>query len=752
LAASKATLSLLSKSDAFERQLVALYSDASKELVKTIAAKRAKGSLASFERSMLTDVMRTLDKLSVDLRDHAKQLEGLAEGGADIAREAVQGVRRAASGVAFGSTYKAAARAIADNMVANLSEAHAYVGRRLADQWREVGLQAIANAGTQGLTLRQAQKLMVQRVADGGLGAFKDSKGREWRLSSYAEMVVRTSAREASNTGMIMELEALDNDLVRITTHVLSCGICAPYAGRVYSISGRDTRYPALRSIPGFSSGYWVIHPNCRHICSPYVEALADDPEKDRRESNRPFKDERSRAEIEAYERDQAKKRARAVDRRQWEAYLAVLPNDTPRSFSAFRAMKRANSKRYQELQQLYREMRRKIGPKPKPAPPKPPAPPAPKVPTEAAIRAERVAAIRLEASKVPLLDNAPAVAVNEMEAVCKVGTMVQQEATRRASVLLSSPEHKAKIDAAEARLSEALAQAKELEAAANAAKAAYDTATLDLRLAERITTSYIEKSVPPSLIDDAYAAEEAARKVANERFAEFDVASRAHKQAVSRVAQASVDRFSLDKIDADYLEVMREIRPMSGGKVKYGIFAPSKGKYRDAMDAATEYFPTSWFDEARSAIDGKIVGRGYCVHNSRSARSAISAEICLSGDDVKQLAEVARHEFGHYFSAERDLWKVERAFYNRRTHGLSLERLYAGKNEWTRKDQFLHPYMGKDYRYERADAVQRRKGVDPMESEYFELITMGTQGVFQNEWNNDADFVQFILGVLAAL
>ncbi len=69
----------------------------------------------------------------------------------------------------------------------------------------------------------------------------------------------------------------------------------------------------------------------------PYVEELADDPEKDREFSNRPFDiDPRSKKQIDQYNKVQKKKRQLRADRRQWQRYKMVLPNDTPRTFSGF--------------------------------------------------------------------------------------------------------------------------------------------------------------------------------------------------------------------------------------------------------------------------------------------------------------------------------------------------------------------------------------------------------------------------------
>jgi hypothetical protein len=137
----------------------------------------------------------------------------------------------------------------------------------------------------------------VQGLLDQGQTAFVDRRGRKWRLDSYAEMVARTTTREAASVATINTCDEFGLDLVRISTHSPTCELCAPLQGKVYSISGNDDRYPMLtdeRRPP--------IHPNCRHVLAPYVRELDDDAEETERRSNEPLNvDPRSEAEKQAY-------------------------------------------------------------------------------------------------------------------------------------------------------------------------------------------------------------------------------------------------------------------------------------------------------------------------------------------------------------------------------------------------------------------------------------------------------------------
>ena len=157
------------------------------------------------------------------------------------------------------------------------------------------------------------------------LPTIRDSRGREWGLDSYANMVVRSVTAESQNAGLLTQLEGMGHDLVRMTEHRATCPICSPYEGRVYSRTGQTEGYPRLTDVPGFDQGYETLHPNCRHRIAPYVPEGDEDPGKTREFSNRPFEDTRSAADREAYARQQEMGRLRR-DRRKLEQQLVIMP------------------------------------------------------------------------------------------------------------------------------------------------------------------------------------------------------------------------------------------------------------------------------------------------------------------------------------------------------------------------------------------------------------------------------------------
>jgi hypothetical protein len=213
----------------------------------------------------------------------------------------------------------------------------------IKDEIRKAGIAAATQKVLTGSTLREMKRDLVESLANRGINAVKDKLGREIHLDSYASMVARTTVREATNLGCLNEMEELDNDLVQFSSHASACPICAPIEGRVFSISGRDKRYPPLSS--AFRSGYHTLHPNCLHVLTPYIEKFDSNAGSTRSFSNSEYKPE----SLDRYYAQQEANRKRLADRRQWEKYKLLYPDETP-SFSGFRAMKAAKSERYKNL------------------------------------------------------------------------------------------------------------------------------------------------------------------------------------------------------------------------------------------------------------------------------------------------------------------------------------------------------------------------------------------------------------------
>lgn len=346
-----------------EEALIKVFQEAQQRLIQTIAMKEARGNVTQYQESIIRQVRQIL--FGLGQYSNAWVIEAINESYSLGAAEALQGLDDMGVKVngyeAFSRLHKASVEVLVANTQSQIMGGISFVGRQVEDTVRQAGLEAIAMKQATGSTVKEAAKIVKQKLIDQGLNAIKDKRGRMISLDAYADTVARSTTREATNTATMNQLQYEGYDLVKMSDHRSACPVCAKYEGRVYSISGNNRDYPRL-SIP-YSGGHANIHPKCRHVISPYIPALADDAEGDKEFSNRSFDvDSRSRKAIEAYNDRQKAQRQLRADRDQFQRYRLALGEDAPKTLSGFRRMKAADSDKYQQLQQDYRDFNKSVG------------------------------------------------------------------------------------------------------------------------------------------------------------------------------------------------------------------------------------------------------------------------------------------------------------------------------------------------------------------------------------------------------
>lgn len=266
----------------------------------------------------------------------------------------------------FAQIHQDAVYELVREMQYHIKESVSQVGRRVMryldvdrDQaLRETGLEAAAQKALTGTTVQQTQKQLMQDLADQNFLTVQYGTGKrayQVPLEVYTEMVARSTTREAGNAARENQLTANGYDLVKMTEHYPTCSVCASLQGRVYSISGKDTRFPPLSR--AFSSGYQNVHPNCRHVIVPWIEELQspDELEAALKKSASPFEDPRSDEEKALYSKQQAENRRIRADLYQYERYKARLGADAPKTFGRFRQIKKRGGDKWDALQKAYR-------------------------------------------------------------------------------------------------------------------------------------------------------------------------------------------------------------------------------------------------------------------------------------------------------------------------------------------------------------------------------------------------------------
>lgn len=148
------------------------------------------------------------------------------------------------------------------------------------------------------------------------------------------------------------------------TARCCTCEICSRYRGRIFSVYGKDLRFPKLPE----ELRKMYIHRECRLQFSPIIffegSRNSFNPTYDPsisltnskeiiRYVNRPFIDDRTPEEKECFERNKLKRQAEMQDRKDYDWLREHLPEQAPKSFGGYRKMKNANSANYIKLKNL---------------------------------------------------------------------------------------------------------------------------------------------------------------------------------------------------------------------------------------------------------------------------------------------------------------------------------------------------------------------------------------------------------------
>jgi hypothetical protein len=152
-----------------------------------------------------------------------------------------------------------------------------------------------------------------------------------------------------------------------MTTMPQCCKLCGAYQDKVYSISGKDKRFPALFKTV-LKNGYALPHPNCRHQFIPYFAEAEDPADLERMikqsrikyDSKGRLADVRTQTDIELYQAWQAGNRQRNTEMLEYNKmreYYQAKGIDAPYStLAAFRRARRAQSENYQESRKEWGE------------------------------------------------------------------------------------------------------------------------------------------------------------------------------------------------------------------------------------------------------------------------------------------------------------------------------------------------------------------------------------------------------------
>lgn len=360
--------------NASAKALVGVFERAEKKLIAEITRKRAQGYVDYAEVARLKRIREILQEMvdeSAGYIPSAVEYE-FYKGGKHRAgyrnAEAVSMTER-----------EFAIEQLQDNLLGQVQEMAgtayqsavsrlALLGRTESDIFREVGLTQAIESMAVGRGAMTTTEEVIRSLNEAGITAFVDKAGREWSLRSYGNMAVRTTVRQAQVSALLTED---DHDLYQVIWHYAPCRLCATYAGRVYSKSGKNPNYPPLAMAFGkidpagpneLANSFLNIHPNCLCTLARYTELGKTPEEIEKMRERSSFEkhpadvDPRSKREIEAYRTKERNRAKLLAEQKQWMRYKEAGVPGVPQTFQTFQKHKRLDDEKYKDWMRGYKK------------------------------------------------------------------------------------------------------------------------------------------------------------------------------------------------------------------------------------------------------------------------------------------------------------------------------------------------------------------------------------------------------------
>lgn len=254
-------------------RLIELYKRAEKEIgTKLLRAVLKAGTKKALSVRRLEQELKAVYKMLDELKKagesaSAEMVTASFNGGIAVARKQLK-----AAGIPLvaemGGVHEKAMKVYSSMIGDRLADVVTTAGRTTADIYRQLQLDSILTGTVAGYetintTIRQMEKTGEAQ----GLVAFVDRSGKQWNMSTYVEMLARTTVMKIHNEAVKNEFVAHGEDLVIISYHLPTCEMCKPWNGRIVSLTGATKGYPTMTD----AEAEGLFHPNCRHAFSLYI-------------------------------------------------------------------------------------------------------------------------------------------------------------------------------------------------------------------------------------------------------------------------------------------------------------------------------------------------------------------------------------------------------------------------------------------------------------------------------------------------
>ena len=270
-------------------------SDTSKWRIRQLARagrfdKRAAAIIAGYsevEDGQAMDAVLTAAETEIGYLDNAVQAAnaaGLSEYFSDIPAE------ESALGAAKAFQRQAASDLNLVNTVMQYKAGSAYVNAVNAI-YRETNRQSTldimgkgaAKAVSGQMSLQEATRKTIRELAQKGIPAFVDKRGREWSPEAYVMMDMRSTLGNTARAAQNARCDEYNIQLIEVSSHMGARPLCAPYQGRIFSrdgskgvttdgAGGKIYYTPLSETSYGQPAGLFGI--NCGHVQYPFVPGI----------------------------------------------------------------------------------------------------------------------------------------------------------------------------------------------------------------------------------------------------------------------------------------------------------------------------------------------------------------------------------------------------------------------------------------------------------------------------------------------
>ena len=272
-------------------------SDTSKWRIRQLARagrfdKRAAAIIAGYsevEDGQAMDAVLTAAETEIGYLDNAVQAAnaaGLSEYFSDIPAE------ESALGAAKAFQKQAASDLNLVNTVMQYKAGSAYVNAvnaiyRDTSEGRQGALDIMgkgaAKAVSGQMSLQEATRKTIRELAQKGIPAFVDKRGREWSPEAYVMMDMRSTLGNTARAAQNARCDEYNIQLIEVSSHMGARPLCAPYQGRIFSrdgsrgvttdgAGGKIYYTPLSETSCGQPAGLFGI--NCGHVQYPFVPGI----------------------------------------------------------------------------------------------------------------------------------------------------------------------------------------------------------------------------------------------------------------------------------------------------------------------------------------------------------------------------------------------------------------------------------------------------------------------------------------------